>query len=395
MSKNNCRRVVVTGFASVGPNGYSDKGWENLLSGGNYISDLSIDSLSGCYSKKYGIIDKKILNELEEKYLTEDEKKLTASTKLLLITSIMATEKSGIHFESFESKMRTGVIFGSAMFDLFDWDKETRFTATSDIAKHFEIHGETLMNANACSAGNHAIGTAISLIRSGKLDTVIAGGTDVMTEIPYVVFIRLKALSRDSIKPFDKARNGTILSEGAGVLILESLEHAVSRNAVIYGEVLGYGMSNDAFNIVAPDPSANGIVRAMKAALSDSGIEPDKVDVLSVHGTGTNANDAAESKAIDMVFGDNAKNISAFAIKSMVGHQLGAASAIAATVCLKSLMEQIVPPTINVTDEDEITFHLVKNTPEKRNINIIMSNAYAFGGSNCCIVLKRWDKNNE
>ena len=395
MSKNNCRRVVVTGFASVGPNGYSDNGWENLLSGGNYISALSIDSLSGCYSKKYGIIDKKIINELEEKYLTEDEKKLTASTKLLLITSIMATEKSGIHFESFESKIRTGVIFGSAMFDLFDWDKETRFTATSDIAKHFEIHGETLMNANACSAGNHAIGTAISLIRSGKLDTVIAGGTDVMTEIPYVVFIRLKALSRDSIKPFDKARNGTILSEGAGVLILESLEHAVSRNAVIYGEVLGYGMSNDAFNIVAPDPSANGIVRAMKAALSDSGIEPDKVDVLSVHGTGTNANDAAESKAIDMVFGDNAKNISAFAIKSMVGHQLGAASAIAATVCLKSLMEQIVPPTINVTDEDEITFHLVKNTPEKRNINIIMSNAYAFGGSNCCIVLKRWDKNNE
>lgn len=399
MSEINSRRVVITGFATIGPDGYSDESWERLLHAENCISDLSIDHLSNCYSKKYGIMDRDMLNYLEEKYLTDDERKLTISTKLLLITSMMAAEKSGISFDSFDSKMRSGVIFGSAVFDMFDWNKETakgssRFTAALDVAKHFGIHGETLMNVNACSAGNHAIGSAVSLIRSGKLDTVIAGGVDVMDEIPYVVFIRLKALSRDSIKPFDKARNGTILSEGAGILILESLEHAINRNAVIYGEVLGYGMSNDAYNIVAPDPSAAGIVQAMKAALRDSGISPEEVDVISVHATGTYANDVAESKAINMVFRDCAKNISAFAIKSMVGHQLGAASAVAAAVCVRSLIEQIVPPTINVTDEEDISFHLVKQIPEKRNIDIIMNNASAFGGSNCCIILKRWDKNN-
>lgn len=402
MVENKSNRVVITGMGIIGPTGHSEgKYWENILAGKNGISDISIEHLSKCYSKKYGLINQDELSELENKYLSQKEKLLTKSTKLLLITSIMAAENANISFNSFEDKMNAGVLFGSACFDLLDKNEEnpnntkTRYTAASDVAKHFNIHGETMMNVNACSAGNYAIGSAASLIKSNRLETAIVGGVDIMDEIPYVVFIRLKALSRDNVKPFDKSRRGTILSEGSGVLILESLEHALNRNAVIYGEILGYGMSNDAFNIVAPNPSASGIINAMEQALDDAHIKPSDIDVIAVHGTGTNANDSAENRAISEVFGNHSKKISATSIKSMLGHQLGAASAVSAATCIMMLQEQTVPPTINVTDEDDICFRLVKDIPEKRNINIIMNNAYAFGGSNCCIILRRWDKNNE
>ena len=402
MEKDKKKRVVITGTGILSPIG-SEPGnyWKNLLDGKNGISDLELEHLSTCYTKKYGLLNQEEVCSLAEKYLSDEEKKMTNTTKYAMISAIMAADDAGINFDTFEDRMNTGVFIGTNQSDsyLLSEDEhnssEDLFTVVPAVAEHFGIHGCSLLLSNACASGNHAIGIALEAIKSGKLDSAIAGGSESFAEYSYAGFVRLKGLSHDSIKPFDKNRNGTILSEGSAVLIMESLEHAEKRNAVIYAEVLGYGLSNDAYSIVAPDPSAAEVISAMEQAISKSGIKYTDVDVLSLHGTGTAANDAGEINAVGTVFKEHTPEIYATSIKSTLGHQTGAASAVSMATSVLMLRDGIVPPTMNVADPEDTGFHLVKDKAEKADINVIMNNAYAFGGSNCCVVIRKWNEENE
>lgn len=396
------RRVVITGISVISPLGTLENGyWDSLLKGVSGISDLKLEGFEKCYSKKFGLLDRRMISELEDRYLSGEEKKLYPCSRLSLVSAIMSAENAGIKFESFEDRMSAGVFIGTGAGDRYKTPEtgqvngENRFTSALDIARHFGIHGESMVNGNACSAGNNAIYSAVQLIKNGTLDVAFAGGADIFGYLPYVIFIRLKALSDDCIRPFDKNRNGTVLSEGASVLVLESLEHARKRNAHIYGEIIGCGISNDAYDIVSPDPTADGIIKAMKRAVENAGIDREDIDYIAVHGTGTPANDSAETKAISEVFGEHSGNIVVSSIKSSVGHQLGTASATAMATNALILQNDVIPPTINVSDPENVPFTLVRDLPLEKRVNVIMSNAYAFGGSNSSVILKRWDNDNE
>ena len=273
------KHVVITGIGVATPIGCEKKKfWENLCSGKSSISDLHLKGLEECYSQKYGLLDPEEVQQLEAKLLADAEQNLSKCSKLALVTAIQAVQDANISFDTLEEQLRTGVFFGTTQSDQYAFTEEledlqrNRFTAPVHVAKHFHLHGSVFFNANLCASGNHALGYAWDAIQSGKLDTVLAGGVDVFSTITYVGFNRLKALSVDSVKPFDRNRNGTILSEGAAVFVLEELEHAKKRNAPIYGEIIGYGMSNDAYNIVAPDPTGEGVIQAMERAIAHSGI---------------------------------------------------------------------------------------------------------------------------
>lgn len=394
------RRVVITGLGAASPVGCGKDNFMNgIISGKNGISPINIEGLEDCYSKLYGLLDKEEINVLVEKYLSDEEKKLSRCSQLSLITAIMAAEDAKLTINTDEDRMHTGILFGTTQSDQYticdniDELKQNRFTALINTAKHFDIHGESFFNTNLCASGNHAIAYASDLIKEGRLDTAFVGGADVFSKITYVGFNRLKALTFDAVRPFDKKRNGTVLSEGAAILILEEYEHAKKRSAHIYGEIIGSGLSNDAYNIVAPDPSGDGIVSAMEKAVENAGISRNQVDFIALHGTGTAANDAAESSAISRFFRVHSHDIKATAVKSGIGHQLGAASAIAMVMCALIPEYGVIPPTINVSDQEELNFTLVTGSPLKAQPNILMNNAYAFGGSNCSVLMKRWTDN--
>ncbi len=396
------KRVVITGISVISPTGTIESGyWNSLLSGVSGISDLELEGFEKCYSKKFGLLDRDRLSVLADRYLSGEEKKLYICSRLSLIAAVMAAEDAGISFRNFEDKMSAGIFLGTGIGDRYKNIEtpqavdEDRFTAILDIARHFDIHGESMINGNACSAGNHAICSGAELIKNGTLDAAFVGGADVFSFLSYVIFTRLKALSGDCIRPFDKNRNGTILSEGASFLVLESLEHARKRNAHIYGEILGWGISNDAYDIVSPDPTASGISKAMRRAIENSGIHSEYVDYIAVHGTGTPSNDSAEAKAIKEVFGKHSENILASSIKSSIGHQLGAASVMSMATNVLILCNEVIPPTVNVSEPEDIPFRLVRDSAVKKRLNIIMNNAYAFGGSNSSVILKRWEDDNE
>ena len=226
------KHVVITGIGVATPIGCEKKKfWENLCSGKSSISDLHLKGLEECYSQKYGLLDPEEVQQLEAKLLADAEQNLSKCSKLALVTAIQAVQDANISFDTLEEQLRTGVFFGTTQSDQYAFTEEledlqrNRFTAPVHVAKHFHLHGSVFFNANLCASGNHALGYAWDAIQSGKLDTVLAGGVDVFSTITYVGFNRLKALSVDSVKPFDRNRNGTILSEGAAVFVLEELEH--------------------------------------------------------------------------------------------------------------------------------------------------------------------------
>lgn len=393
------RRVVITGLGAVSPCGLGKKElMDSLMEGRNCISNINVEGLEDCYCKLHGMIDRKRLDEAFEKHLSPEERKLSLCSRLSILTAIMAAEDAGITFSG-SDRYRTGVLFGTTQSDQYAVEDGTeelrhdRFTALMNTARHFDVHGPSLFNTNLCASGNHAVAYASDLIKQGRLDTAIVGGADVFSKITYVSFNRLKALTADAVRPFDKNRSGTVLSEGGAVLILEEYSHAKARNAHIYGEILGSGVSNDAYNIVAPDPSGQGIISAMEKAVKDSGIARNDVGFISLHGTGTPANDSAEMLAISEYFGSHAKEIRATAIKGSIGHQLGAASATSMIMCALIPEYGAVPPTINVTEPEETAFRLVTGSPERYMPEILMNNAYAFGGSNCSVIMRRWNEN--
>jgi 3-oxoacyl-[acyl-carrier-protein] synthase II len=264
-------------------------------------------------------------------------------------------------------------------------------SSADHIASALGLMGPKTTFMTACSSGGTAIGYARDLIADGMAEVMVAGGAEPLSRITYASFNGLQAVDPEYPKPFDKDRQGMSLGEGAGVLILESLDHARRRGARILGEVLGYGVSCDAHHMTAPDPSASGAIRAMTAALADAGIDPSRVDYINAHGTATPANDRMETLAIKSVFGDRACDIPVSSTKSMHGHTLGAAGAIEGVVCALAIHHGFIPPTIHHTEPDpECDLDYVADGVRETPVDVALSNSFAFGGNNTTVILGRF-----
>jgi 3-oxoacyl-[acyl-carrier-protein] synthase II len=257
---------------------------------------------------------------------------------------------------------------------------------TEILARELGIGGPKVSLPAACSAGNYAIGFALDLIRQGEVDVALAGGAEAFSESAFAGFSRLGALSPDLCRPFDLKRQGLLVGEGAGMLLLESEERARGRGAVVLAEVLGYGLSCDAYHITGPHPDGAGAQACMETALKDARVGRDAVGYISCHGTGTRHNDAIESKAIRSTFGAGARSIPASSIKALTGHLMGAASAVEAISCVLALREGVLPPTWNLEEQDpECDLDVIPNQPREKKVRVAINNSYAFGGNNACV----------
>jgi 3-oxoacyl-[acyl-carrier-protein] synthase II len=260
---------------------------------------------------------------------------------------------------------------------------------SANLAIELNLKGPNYVIPTACAAGNYAIGYAFDLIRMGEAEMMLAGGTDAFSRIALIGFNRLYAIAPEKVQPFDKNRKGMMVGEGAGIVIVEPLENALKRNAFIYAEILGYGLSCDAHHMTAP--LSDGIKEAIEKSLNESNITPDEVDYYNAHGTGTPANDKEECLAIKKVFGEYYKKLAVSSIKSMLGHTMGAASALEAIACCLAVKNNIIPPTINYeTPDPDCDIDCVPNAARQQKVNIALNNASAFGGNNACLVLKKF-----
>ena len=273
--------------------------------------------------------------------------------------------------------------------------------ASGQVAILFKAKGPNTAVCTACAAGTHAIGESFRLIREGYADLMISGGTEgLITPLTVAGFSVMKALStkfndtpEKASRPFEAKRDGFVIAEGAGVLILEELEHARARGARIYAEIIGYGLNGDAYHMTAPTPEGEGPARCMELALKDAGISPEEVDYINAHGTSTPLNDAAETKAIKKVFGKWAKKIPVSSTKSMTGHLLGGAGGIEAIFTVKTITEGIIPPTINYEEPDpECDLDYVPNEARKAKVRVAMSNSFGFGGTNAVVIFKAFEE---
>jgi 3-oxoacyl-[acyl-carrier-protein] synthase II len=263
----------------------------------------------------------------------------------------------------------------------------------SNVAIEFDLHGPCVMIPTACAAGNYAIGYGFDSIRAERTDLMLAGGADPFSRITYMGFARLGAIAPDRCQPFDRNRKGMVPGEGAAVLVLEPYDTARARGARIYAEVLGYGVSCDSHHMTAAHPQGDGAMRAMSMAMRESGVGIEQIDYISAHGTGTPTNDRVESIAVRRLFGNRADAVPMSSIKSMIGHTMGAASAIEAVACALALDSGVVPPTINYEERDpECDLDYVPNQARRLNPAVVLNNAYAFGGNNASLCMARCDR---
>lgn len=395
------KEVVVTGLGAVSSIGIGkEEFWSNLLKGKSGISDVTLFDTSKFKRHRAGEI--KNFNSSDfipaglAKFIGRASQFAIAATKLgledanLPLTDIQ-TQKLAIIIGT--TMAESSVIdFSGEMFIKEEWEKITKQllvnTFSPSIARSIgyflKAKGENLLIPNACAAGNYAIGYGFDLIRKGEIEFAIVGGAESLSRVAFQGFQRLYAMSPEVCSPFDKNRQGMLLGEGAGILILESLERAVKRNAPIYAKVLEYGLSCDAYNMTIP--SRIGIKKAMAKAIRNADISPDDIGYISAHGTGTIQNDKEESGAIKEIFGNGKVAVSS--IKSMLGHTMGAASALEALTCCLALKEDIVPPTINFkTPDPQCDIDCVPNEARQIKLNTVLNNGFAFGGNNCCVVL--------
>jgi 3-oxoacyl-[acyl-carrier-protein] synthase II len=256
------------------------------------------------------------------------------------------------------------------------------------IAAEHRITGPMLVVPTACAAGNYAIGYALERVRRGEADVMLAGGTEPFSQTLHIGFSRMKLVAADCCRPFDRGRQGLLVSEGAGFIVLEAYERARRRNAAIYGEIIGYGTSCDAYHVTAPEPEGRGAALALRRALDDARVAPADIDYINAHGTGTRANDLAETRAIKRVFAGAAGGVPVSSIKSMIGHTMGAAAAIEAVACALVLEHQVVPPTINYREPDpECDLDYVPNIARELPVRLVVSNSYGFLGHNASLVM--------
>ena len=399
------RRVVVTGLGVVSSIGIGvDEFWKNLIAGKSGISFIESFDTADYPIHKGG----EVKNFKPEQFI--DKRKLRhlgRASQMAIAASKLAIEDASIGKKCIEN---AGVLFGTTMgeaqlieemnFDLvhkshLDIKESNIFLYPTNsipvsIGIEFNAKKQNIMFPTACSAGNYAIGYGSDLIKNQGFDVILAGASDAFSRIAFTGFNRLYAMAPDKCQPFDKNRKGMMLGEGAAVLILESLDHAQKRGAKIYAEVLGYGLSCDAHHMT--QPSEEGIVKCIEKALKESRVSKNDIDYISVHGTGTPQNDKVECSAIKKVFGEKWKTIPCSSIKSMLGHTMGAASAMEAIACCLAIRDKVVPPTINYeTPDEDCDIDCVPNKSRNiKNIKVVLNNSSAFGGNNASLVLKNY-----
>lgn len=398
------KRVVITGLGVISSIGIGwQEFWNNLLEGKSGISPVTSFDTTNHFTHNGG----EVKNFKPEEFISEEKIKLLnrssqlalAAAKLAIKDSklskdILSTSKIGICIGTTTGSIQAIEHINDRIISNEEIGKELisqlpPHTTPSIIAREFDLNGPNFMISTACAAGNYAIGYGYDLIRSKRADIIIAGGSDPFSRIEYTGFNQLSAVAPEKCQPFDKNRKGMMVAEGAGILILESLESALNRKAYIYDEILGYGLSCDAQHMT--NPSVKGISQCMIKAMHEAGIRKEDVDYISAHGTGTQANDRAECIAIKEVFGDRYKQIPISSIKSMLGHTMGAASALEAITCALVVKNDIIPPTINFeTPDPECDIDCVPNQARKYIVNIALNNSYAFGGNNASLVLKKY-----
>ncbi len=409
------KRVVITGLGAVTPIGIGrDKYWNSLLRGKS-----GIDYITRFDTEKY---DTKIGAEIKdfspEDFMDRKEaRRMDRFTQYAIAGTSLALEDGDIKLEKLD-KERIAVVIGSGIGGMETLEKEhaklmergpkrvspffipmmISNMAPGQISMNYGLKGPSLTISTACASSTHAIGESFRMIQGGISDLIITGGSEgAITPISLAGFNSMKALSTrneepsKASRPFDKERDGFVIGEGSGILILEELNHALNRGATIYGEIIGYGATSDAYHITAPDPEAEGAKKAMELALKDGSIHYTDVGYINAHGTSTYYNDKLETLAIKKVFKEHAYNLSISSIKSMTGHLLGAAGGIEAIATILAIKEGTIPPTINYENPDKsCDLNYTPNIVEKRDIDYALSNSLGFGGHNATILFKRW-----
>ncbi|MGD0674831.1 MAG: beta-ketoacyl-[acyl-carrier-protein] synthase family protein [Polyangiaceae bacterium] len=403
------RRIVVTGCGVVSAAGTDlSSFWQSLLEGTCFIKPLQNFSAPGLEQLMGAEVELPTSDALPG--AVDGDARRSRTGQLALAATRRAIEDAALVRDA-AALERTGLALGTTLGeerqvgDLSErWaasgptSVDAGFYTRSDnhhlaslVAARYGLGGPVLLCAAACSSGNAAMASAFDLITSGAADTMIVGGADTLTRSIYCGFHRMGALSKGICRPFDRHRDGVSFGEGAGVVVLEELEHATRRGARIYAEMAGYGMSNDAHHVTAPDPHGDGFARAMNQALSHAGLSPTSIDYVSAHGTGTQYNDLGEIRAMKKVFGNCPSQVPISSIKSMIGHTNGAASAIEAVACALALTHQALPPTANLTEPDpECDWDCVAGKGREARVEHCLNLAAGFGGFNVCVVMRRW-----
>jgi 3-oxoacyl-[acyl-carrier-protein] synthase II len=409
------RRVVITGVGALTPVGNTaEEFWASLKNGRSGIGPITKFDATGYPTRIAG----EIRNFDEAKYIDKKEaRRLDPYLKYAIATSAMAVEDAALDTAKLDAT-RFGVLIGSGIGGITTliegedvrktkgFDRVSPFVvpmlivnmAPGLVSMRFGAKGPNTSVVTACASGNHAIGDAARLIERGDADVMIAGGAEaIIVPLTIAGFCSMKAMStrndepEKASRPFDAARDGFVCGEGAGILILESLEHAVRREARIYAEVVGYGMTADAHHMTAPDPEGDGATRAMQLALNDAALAPSAIGYINAHGTSTPYNDKFETIAIKRVFGDDARRLAVSSTKSMTGHLLGAAGGIEAVATVLALHHGLLPPTINYeTPDPECDLDYVPNQARKVDIEYAMSNAFGFGGTNATLAFRKY-----
>lgn len=416
------KRVVITGLGAITPLGNTaPETWTALVNGVSGIAPITAFDATNFKTQFAGevkgfdptaVIDKK------------EARKMDRYSQFSVCVAEEAMRDSGLDLEK-EDRSRVGVIWGSGMgglqtmeseiIDFAKGDSIPRFNpfmipkaipsiAAGQISIRLGLGGPSFSVSTACSSSSHAVGSAFDQIRLGHADVLLTGGADAdITFTGIGGFNSLHALStrNDSpttaSRPFSKSRDGFVLGEGAACLILEEYEHAKARGAKIYAEIIGEGMTSDAYHMTAPDPEGKGAERVMRSALRDAGVEPEQVDFINTHGTSTPLGDVTELLAIKRVFGEHVYDMNLDSTKSMTGHLIGATGAVEAMACVMALKEGIIPPTINHDPEDvdeniDYRINFTFDKAQKRDIRFALSNTFGFGGHNACLVFKKWEE---
>ena len=415
MINNNENRVVITGMGAITCLGNSvDEFWTGLKNGKSGIREISLVSPDGFPCRVSGEVRDFDTAEYMDR---KESRRMARFSQFAVAAAHQAVKDSGLDLEN-EDLDRIGVLIGSGSGGLPETDQQAEIRVTrgvnrmspyyipmmlvnmaaANISHTFNLTGYTNTCVTACAASTQAIGEASEIIRRGGADVIVTGGTEAgICEIGMGGFSTMRALTTwtgDPVKasrPFDSGRDGFAPSEGSGILIMESLQHATARGAQIYAEIGGWGVSADAYHLVQPHPEGVGAAKAMQRALDSAGVSLDEIDYINAHGTSTPINDKSETIAIKRVFGEKAYNIPINSTKSMVGHSLGASGALEAIVCINSINDRIMHPTINQEEADpDCDLDYVPNVAREADLDVVMSNSFGFGGQNAALVIKRF-----
>lgn len=410
------RRVVITGIGAITPIGKNVlETWKGIEEKKCGIDNITLFDNTNFKTKLAAEVKEYNSNDYFD---VKQAKRLDRTSQFAIIAAREAVKDSNITKENTDFD-KTGVFIGSGIGGLRTIQEQCEINVkkgnrrvspmfipmsianmpAGNVSIEFGFKGESTCNVTACASSTQSIGEAFRTIKYGYEDVIIAGGAESsICSVGVAGFENMKALcfSNDKTRasiPFDKERSGFVMGEGAGMLVLEELEHAQKRNAKIYAEIIGYGATSDAYHITSPCPNGEGGAKAMKRAIEDAKIKPEDIDYINAHGTSTHLNDSTETMAIKTALGEASKKVMISSSKSNIGHLLGAAGAVEAIICTKAIEKGIVPPTINYIEKDEeCDLDIVPNEPRKKDIKITMSNSLGFGGHNACIILKKWEE---